>query len=173
VLVAHDQVGRIVGGDEVAAAGRIGEMPVQHVDQRLRLVDIARFAGRLEERHAGARHVGIVVERAAMQPLAEPRRMEQSSVLIAHRVHHEAPGAARGGEPVVAPKHGGGIGERGDHQPFQSASTLSSQPGHTRLSRTAFSLAQPRQPPPRPRRAGPVCDCDAGWRMFPVARATS
>ena len=116
VLAAHDQVGGIVGGDEVAAAFGIGEMPVEHGDQRLRLVEVAHLAGRLEQRDAGARHVGVVVERAAMQPLAGAMGMEQPAVVVAHPVHDEAPGADRGGQPVVALEHGGGVGERGDHQ---------------------------------------------------------
>ena len=48
--------------------------------------------------------------------LAGAMGVEQPAILIAHRVHHEAPGADRGGEPVVALEGGGGIGQRCDHQ---------------------------------------------------------
>ena len=91
-------------------------MPVEHGDQRLRLVEIGVLAGHLEQRHAGARHVGVVVERAAVQPLAGAVGMEQAAVLVAHRVHDEAPGAHRRGQPVVALEDGRRVGERGDHQ---------------------------------------------------------
>ena len=80
-LAAHDQVGCIVGGDEIGADRAVGEMTVEHGDQRLGLVEIGGLAGDLEQGETGARHVGVVVERAAMQPLAGAVGMEQPAVL--------------------------------------------------------------------------------------------
>ena len=51
-----------------------------------------------------------------MQPLAGAMGVEQPAIRVAHRVHHEAPGADGGGQPVVALEGGGGIGQGCDHQ---------------------------------------------------------
>ena len=43
MLVAQDEICGVVGGDEIAPRHWIGEMPVEHGDQRPGFVDIARF----------------------------------------------------------------------------------------------------------------------------------
>ena len=91
-------------------------MIVEHGHQRLGLLDIGCVASHLEHGETGARHVGIVVERATVKPLAGAVGVEEPAVLVAHAIHHEAPGAGCGGKPVVALEDGGGVGQRRDHQ---------------------------------------------------------
>src|SRR3546814_11085602 len=65
-LGAHDEIGGVVGGQEVAAGGIVPEVAVEKSNPTFRLRQGVGLAGSLVERQGGGGHFGVVVDGCRM-----------------------------------------------------------------------------------------------------------
>jgi hypothetical protein len=114
---------------------------IEDVEPSQGLVQEALPAGDLEEGHGGARHVGVVVQRArVLQDPVAPGMAE--ATVWRHRARDEVEGLGRGVDPGRLVEGEAGMGERRDHQPVPVCQHLvvPARPG-ARLARGAERLA--------------------------------
>src|SRR3546814_7099683 len=84
-LGAHDEIGGVVGGQEVAAGGIVPVVAVEKSNPTFRLRQGVGLAGSLVERQGGGGHVGVVVEGCRMLQPAVPPGMVEAAVALQDR----------------------------------------------------------------------------------------
>ena len=138
-LGAGDQVGGVVGGEEIAAAVRVPVMPVEHADPVARLRQIGGVAGRLVQRQRGAAQIGVVVDagRMARPPVAPA--MAQPPVRRRSCCRATKAKARCGQRDPIRP-----VERRARHRRARRSSARSSRPAPCRRARAAPAARAPR-----------------------------
>src|SRR5262249_49949449 len=131
----HDQAGGVVGGEEVAAVVGIGVVAIERRLPGQCAFEMGLLAGRLVKRQRGPDHGGVI---RGVAGRGECRSRSPWAILASTNRKARAAISSQCGSSNTRPA----LTSAAIIRPFQSASTLSSRPGRTRLPRAISNVSR-------------------------------
>ena len=141
-LEADDDIVRIIGGREVAAAGLIPIVPVENARPLLGVLEIGFGSGRREEAEGRPSHVGVVGCGRRRFGETGTVGVEEPAIVGREFCHDAVEGTFGKREPFRPLEYDGGAGEGRDHQTVPVGEDLVVPSGPDARARRSRSLAR-------------------------------